>query len=134
MNEDIEDLFRQGRRDPRAELRERVLVAVQVELHSALHSEPRGRTESRPASGARWRSLAALAALVTLWMHVAWSAALHVRLELPADSPAELAQSAAQLRELLPDLSGAESRSMALRLHLGASAPRHGGPTRPLTR
>lgn len=130
MNEDIEDLFRQGRTEPRAELRERVLAAVQVELQSEL----RGRPDSLPASGVRWRSLAALAALVTLWMHVAWSAALHVRLELPADSHGELAQSAAQLRELLPDLSGAESRSMALRLHLGASAPRHGGPTRPLTR
>lgn len=110
MSEELENLFRQTSSPPSARLRGRVLAAVVVELRDSPTVLP-------------WRRVAALAAMVILWVHVSWSASLHVRLDPPATSAVELARTAEQIRGLLPELSEAESRRMALRATIGASRP-----------
>jgi len=121
VTDDLEELFRLSSSPPGDHLRGRVLETVRAELREV------------PASR-RWRNLAALAAMVVLWIHVTWSAALQVRIDPLATSASEVSQTAEQIRSLLPELSVTESQRMALCAMAGSSRPRWSIPSGGLDR
>jgi hypothetical protein len=107
---DIHGWFQNARAEAPPELRGRVLAAVEAEL-------------ARRPAGSRLARWAALVAASVLWLHVSWSAAMNTRLESRAPSSAEVAAAAAELQDLVPELSASEARRIALVLQVGRSAP-----------
>ena len=119
---DLEGLERKLRERPRApvsaDLRQRVLEAVKVELKAT--AAPPDRGSSRGTNG-WWTFVAAAAATVFLWFNLSWSAACATAssLQLPAE-PSSTDAVAEEIRELLPEVSRRDALCYAVTLRAGA--------------